>query len=766
MTMPDWTGNAPADGVAGSSLDLAQAVIEAVPANIAVLDRNGVIVAVNESWRQFATANGAPDHRSTGVGANYLTVTSTARGRGADGAETVAEGIRAVQEGRAGYFVHDYPCDAPDRRRWVRMHVRPIGHPLGLTLVSHFDTTSGLPGPEADERFRLLAERVPDHAIFLLDPAGTVATWNLGAERIFGYAAAEIVGEPLARLYPAADRADGAPARDLARAARTPLAHEGWRVRRDGSTFWAAGLTVALTDAAGRDRGYAGIFRDTTAQRYAAESLRSVVDHSIDALVTIDDRGTIVTTGGAAEKLFGYTGAELAGRNVRVLMPDEWGRTHDRHVADYVRTGAAKIIGIGREVVGRRKDGTTFPVELTITEFDLDGRRFFTGILRDITERRRLEQQLRQSQQLEAIGLLAGGVAHDFNNLLTVILSCAGLLAAHIGTDAGREMLQEIHRAGERAAALSHQLLEFGRVRPRAATALDLPAALADAASLVRRLLGPDIRFDLSVARDVCPVAIDPGVVEQVVMNLVLNARDAMPQGGAIAIGAATADLAPAAARPHPDARPGRYAVVTVRDTGHGMPPDVLARVFEPFFTTKPAGQGTGLGLATVRRIVRENGGFVTIASEPGRGTTVAVHLQAAAPRAGVSIATPPPPRGSATILVAEDEAAIRTFLQLFLRAQGYTVLAASDGDEAARLSAAHDGPIHLLLTDVVMPGMSGTDLAAVLAGQRPGIRIAYLSAVGPGAEAGAAHVVRKPCTPEQLAAEIRRALGAGEPPP
>ncbi|HEY1190866.1 MAG TPA: PAS domain-containing protein, partial [Gemmata sp.] len=408
---------------------------------------------------------------------------------------------------------------------------------------------------------------------------------------------------------------------------------------------------------------------------------------------------------------------------------------------------------VGRGSKVRHLIATLYPVPAP------DGRRGVGKVVSDVTEQRALERLLHQAQRMEAVGQLAGGVAHDFNNLLTVINGCGDLLLDNLAAGgANRELVQEIRRAGDRAAALTRQLLAFSRRQVLEPKVLNLNAVVADAERLLRRLIGEDILLTATPAPDLRAVRVDPGQFEQVLLNLAVNARDAMPTGGRLTIETANADVEQEYASV-PEARPGRYVLVAVSDTGGGIPPETLPHIFEPFFTTKGPGQGTGLGLATVHGIVRQSGGFVAVYSELGRGTTFKVYLPAVASAAPHEAPCAPAPlgRGDETVLVTEDDAAVRGVIRLALRSHGYEVLEAGSGEEAVRVAAAHAGPIHLLVTDVVMPGMGGRELATRLTAARPGLSVLYLSGytddavVRHGVLEARVHFLQKPFTPTKL---------------
>ena len=414
------------------------------------------------------------------------------------------------------------------------------------------------------------------------------------------------------------------------------------------------------------------------------------------------------------------------------------------------------------------RDGRTITCEWFNTPL-MDGDRF-TGLLclaRDVTDRLVLEEQFRQAQKMEAVGQLAGGVAHDFNNLLTLINGYSDIvLAALPPGDPNREPIAAVHQAGQRSAGLTRQLLAFSRKQVLAPKVLDLNGVVADTASLLRRVIGEDVRLSTAPGQGLWPVKADRGQVEQVLLNLAVNARDAMPTGGRLTIETRNAELDEGYAAAHADARPGDYVLVAVSDTGTGMSDEVKARIFEPFFTTKEAGKGTGRGLATVYGIVKQSGGHVGVYSEVGRGTTFKVYLPRAAPESGAAKAPSQfrrPPRGTETVLVVEDEDAVRALTRHVLQHSGYTVVEAEDAAAAVRAAAGHG--IDLLVTDVVMPGLGGRELAERLRASRPGLKVLFLSGytddavVRHGVLHEAVNFLQKPFSPTALAHKVREAL-------
>jgi PAS domain S-box-containing protein len=456
--------------------------------------------------------------------------------------------------------------------------------------------------------------------------------------------------------------------------------------------------------------------------------LGNAVQSSGEMLAITDLDGRFSFVNRAFLQAFGYTEEEVLGQLADLVEA----RGNSAELREVVKAETRRG-GWGGEVMARRKDGREFPVSLRTSPIRDEAGEYvgLVAIAHDITERRTLEVRLQQAEKMEAVGRLAGGVAHDFNNLLGVIQGYGELLKRDIGPrDAGREKLEQMLKASQRAATLTRQLLAFGRrqmVEPRV---LRLDAVLQESEPLLRRLAGEDVEIEIRKAGDLACVRADPGQIDQVLMNLLANARDAMPQGGRLAIETANVQWADGAS-PCPFPVPGgRYVRLSVRDTGTGIDAETMRHIFEPFFTTKEKGKGTGLGLATVYGIVKQSGGYIDAKSQPGEGSTFDVYLPAVEAEADpVKLVVPvASSSGGQTILVVEDEESLREVAREVLESSGYRVLTASCGKEALSVSAAHPEPVRLLLTDVVMPGMSGPELAERLRPERPEMSVLYMS--------------------------------------
>jgi PAS domain S-box-containing protein len=503
------------------------------------------------------------------------------------------------------------------------------------------------------------------------------------------------------------------------------------------------------------------------------DRLRMLLEVAPDAALVCRQDRKILMANEAAARLFGFKLKELPGRSLEELIPNLFaGSPGDPGGRDKLLASPSSSwrISLGADnLIGRRKDGSETPIEVSFAPVDGDGRRYMVCFIRDISERKNLEDRVQQSQKLEAIGRLAGGVAHDFNNLLTAILGYTELLLHGLPPgDPSREGLEEIKRAAERAASLTQQLLAFGRKQILQPTVVDLNALVHETQKMLRRLIPEDIEIRLELDPDTQPVRADPTQTQQVLVNLVLNARDAMPRGGVITISTGNDHLSRSEVRRLSDVRPGHYAVLTVSDTGCGMDAATLARVFEPFFTTKVQGKGTGLGLATAYGIVKQSGGHIEVESEPGQGTTFRVYLPVAeegVPTVAVPQELTRTPVGTETVLLAEDEAAVRSLLRRTLEQKGYVVLEAANGKEALQLCREHDGPIHVLLTDVVMPHLNGPDLAKQVQLLHPDVRVIFLSGYADsavlqrGLDQSQAVFVPKPFRPDTIVRMVREVL-------
>lgn len=508
-------------------------------------------------------------------------------------------------------------------------------------------------------------------------------------------------------------------------------------------------------DRSGRVVQLRAMMRDVTDRRQKELLLESVLDTANDGVLTTDKGGVIQMANRAAEKLLGAEETGLTNRSFLnfIAQADSMESLFQQKPA---KTQKA-----------RRANGSSFPVELGISKFHLDFSDYYTVFFRDITQRRSLEEQLGHSRRMEAVGKLAGGIAHDFNNLLMIVLGYTEVLLSQAEDALNRKSLTAIQQAAERGAALTQQLLTFSKKQSHEPVPVDLNSLISATDQMLRRILGENVLLTTSLAEDLVAVVADRTQIEQIVLNLALNARDAMPDGGRLRIETSNVFLDEEFCQNHSECLPGRYAGITVSDTGIGMTPEIQARIFEPFFTTKPPGQGTGLGLATVYGCVNQNGGVILVNSTPGRGTTFDIFFPASKEPAVADPARPRPaatPRAvGETILLVEDEDGVREVAHLALQREGYRVIEAASAEAA--LAIVEDNPleIDLLLTDIVMPGMNGRQLADRLRPRVKGSRVLLMTGYTDDPSASAYPVIRKPFTPRALAEKVREIIDRAE---
>jgi PAS domain S-box-containing protein len=541
---------------------------------------------------------------------------------------------------------------------------------------------------------------------------------------------------------------------------------------------WSA---TVLEAAGGEVTGVLFVGIDITEQRAAEDEARSaeeltraIVETCADGIITIDCRGNIHSFNRGAETMFGYMASEVVGQNVGLLIPQAHRERHDQDLSNYLRAKKAKVIGLGRELEGRRKDGTVFPIHLSLTELHLGENRGFCGFIRDRTEQKKAEQQMRQAQKMEAIGTLASGVAHDFNNLLMGVGGCASVALDCVDAgSAARMYLTEIKKAAESGAQITKQLLSFSRQGELEPAVFELNSAISRQDFMLRRLLGEDVALEVRLNAADSRIHTDVGQIDQVLMNLVVNARDAMPRGGRLTVETMQTDIATgdeSQAADSLDVPAGSYVVLTVADDGCGMSDEIRDRVFDPFFTTKEAGKGTGLGLATVYGIVKQSRGHIRVHSKPGCGTRFEIFLPLAEGepisrerhRLLPTAAAP----GHGTILLCEDDRMVRMATRFYLQRAGYRVLEAENGAEAIECCARFSEPLDVFLTDIMLPGDSGDRVAAKVKRLKPDVKVLYMSAHSPmwlkeeGRIEHAVESLQKPFDEQQLLSRIRKLLG------
>ena len=679
--------------------------------------------------------------------------------------------------------------DGSVRWVWIRGYpVREEGRIVRLVGVVEDTTDRRRLTAERDAllaRLQLQIQRMP--LIYVLfDADFRITDWNPAAERTFGYTRQEALGKQPNDLNPPSVHAGALKIMERIRAGDMAAHSVNENLTKDGHTITCEWFNTPLMTDGGRFDGLLCLGRDVTQQkaiqderaRLAAsveaseEQMRLLLESTGEGIYGMDLEGRCTLVNRAAAEMFGYTQEEIIGRIVHDLI-----HHHRRDGSPYPveecpiyramrnRSG----VRVSDEVLWR-KDGKSFAAEYS--SFPIwKGEQIQGAVVtfQDVTQAKQLEDQFRQAQKMEAIGSLAGGIAHDFNNLLTIINGYSELIPSQLPANSPvRELVQQIGQAGERAASLTRQLLAFSRKQVLEPKVLNLNAIVTDTERMLRRLIGEDVDVSAILAPALGMVKADPGQIEQVLINLAVNARDAMPQGGKLTIETANVELAETYTQAHANVRPGRYVLLAVADTGTGMDEATKARIFEPFFTTKEPGKGTGLGLATVFGIVKQSEGHVAVYTEPGRGTTFKVYLPQVEERVSSSKSSPGlklSVRGTETILLTEDEPALQAMARHVLALQGYTVLEASNGEKALRIAEEYQGTIHLLVTDVVMPVLSGRLLAERLTALRPGIKVLYLSGytddavVRHGVLEAATAFLQKPFTPSSLAAKVRDVL-------
>jgi PAS domain S-box-containing protein len=627
-----------------------------------------------------------------------------------------------------------------------------------------------------NEARTLLARLVTEHildAIFILDIEGHLIFGNRRGEELTGYPAADLIGRSIAELLTPEGAREAATRMQAVRTGHeVESLFETQLVRKDGTMIWVEASLTTLVEH-GRPVARLGVARDITRRRVAEAALReseerfrAMFEQADVGIAFTGDDGRFLRVNPRLCDMLGYTPEELQRSRVQdVTHPDD--RELNVHLRQPLSPGAPSFTTQTRCL---RRDGTIMWVTLTVSMARAEPGQpsYAIAIIQDITAQKQLERELLHAQRMDGVGQLAGGMAHDFNNVLTVISGrCHLILSRMAPADPLRRDLEVIQKTSERAASLTRQLLAFSRkqvLRPRVVDFNDLAR---QATSLLTRLLGENLELSFVPAADAGRVRVDPAQLEQIIVNLAVNARDAMPEGGRLTIETAVVELdSDATARPAA-LPPGTYALLTVSDNGAGMDSATRARIFEPFFTTKPPGKGTGLGLSTVYGIVKQSGGHISVDSVPGVGTTFRIYLpqtgaqlgDAAGREAGV------PSSGTETILLVEDEPELRTVTSDVLERLGYTVLKAALPSEALFIAERYPGPIDLLVTDVIMPRMDGRTLAATIAPMRPETRMLFISGymgetiVQQGVLEPGCELLEKPFTPRVFAAKVREVL-------
>jgi two-component system, cell cycle sensor histidine kinase and response regulator CckA len=609
-------------------------------------------------------------------------------------------------------------------------------------------TVRGAPESHRNEVNRNLLAVTADSsadAIIAVTPAGEITYWNRAAEALYGYQASEVIGSSIELLY--VDDPGLEATRILNRISQgKQIRLDGVRRRhQDGTVRRVSDTVLPIVDESGDVVGAASICHDAMANQRADERFRALLEAAPVAIIGVAGDGQVLLVNAEAERLFGYPRDELVGQQVEVLVPDPVRGRHAGLRLGYLAHPQTRRMGAGLSLTGRRKDGSQFPIDVSLSAIERDNGILITAAIQDLTqqvERERLEEQLQQTRRLESLGQLAGGVAHDFNNLMAIIGGYAAFIIedaqAVARGEAGNhativEEAERIQHAVARASRVTRQLLAFGRREVARRQVLDLNALVRESVTLLERTLGAHITINVDLPDPLPPILADRGHIEQVIVNAAVNARDAMPGGGSLTIDTGQMAVDEAYARQRGVAA-GDYARLRISDNGTGMTKEVVAQAFEPFFTTKPPGEGTGLGLSTVYGIASEHGGRAAIYSEPGHGTTLTVLLptvDTVAAEAGPARPAPVSAGGNGgaryTILVVDDEEGLRDVIKRILVRLGHQVLVAADGPQALVIADQAES-IDLLITDVIMPKMLGKELADRLLAHLPKLRVLFMS--------------------------------------
>jgi PAS domain S-box-containing protein len=647
---------------------------------------------------------------------------------------------------------------------------------------------SKLEGIGDARRLQLLIDAIVDYAIYMIDVDGTVRSWNSGAEQLKGYLADEIIGKSFASFYTVEDRVKGLPQTALKMAAETGrFSSEGWRVRKDGSHFWAFVVIDAIRDEQGQVIGFAKVTRDITERQQAHDELlkgerryRQLIEAVVDyAIFQLDPAGNVTTWNPGAQRIKGYDTEEIIGRHFSQFYTPE---DLQLGVPKLALAEAAKKGRFEAEGWRMRKDGSRFWASVVIDRItdeagDLVG---FAKVTRDVTDRKQaqdelqhVQQQLLASQKLEAVGQLSGGIAHDFNNLLMIVLGNLETAERNSRDLAGsvsfQRALANAKRGAQRAAALTSRLLAFSRRQALDPKPINLNNFLNGLQDFLQRTLGERIEVQTVGSAGLWSIEVDANHLESAIINLGINARDAMPDGGKLTVEAANVSADEDYCRVNPELSPGQYVIVCVTDTGTGMTADILNHAFEPFFTTKEPGQGTGLGLSQVYGFVKQSGGHVKIYSEVGQGTSMRMYFPRyygdARPADSDTDEFVPEGEKVETILVVEDDVDLRAYVSDLLRDLNYRIFTASSAQAAMTILLQDEPKIDLLLTDVVMPGINGRELGRRAQQARPGIKILYMTGysrnavVHQGRLDEGVELLEKPISQAKLALRVREML-------
>jgi PAS domain S-box-containing protein len=740
-------------------------ILNSIPANVALLDSRGVIISVNENWRRFATAN-ILQGSEYGVDQNYLEICERVTSEGAEEAHAAARGIRRVLKGEVKDFSMEYPCHSPNEKRWFQLMVTPVREG-GMTgaVVMHLNITERkLAEEQATEQLELIkmASSVGRLGAWAIEYPGPRIIWS---EEVYCLHEVDPEFKPDMKSALTFFPGDSRRKLEVAIQGRQPFDLELDFITAKGRKLWVRTMTATEMKNGKLYRSY-GIFQDLTARKQAEARFRRLVDSNAQSVFFWNTEGEIMDANDAFLNLVGYTREELnAGRiSWSAITPPEHAESDRRALEEVAANGVCTTYE--KEYI--RKDGSRVPILIGAATFEDTPTEGVCFVL-DLTERKKLEQQFLRAQRMESIGTLAGGIAHDLNNILAPILMSIDILKLTATDPQATTVLETIGVSARRGADIVRQVLSFARGMEGERIEVQPKHLVKDIESIIRDTFPKNIQQELSLADDPWTILGDPTQLHQVLLNLCVNARDAMPNGGKLTISIENCVLDQQSVAINTTAKPGRYVLIGVADSGTGIPLEILDKIFEPFFTTKEVGKGTGLGLSTVMGIVKSHEGVVNVYSEPGKGTIFRVYLPAMENSSEVqrgqtqSISLP---RGNGEmVLIVEDETAVLTITSETLQAFGYRVLTATDGAEAVAVYARHQNEFAVVLTDMMMPVMDGPATIRALLRINPAVKIIATSGLDAHgiavkvSDASVKHFLMKPYTTGTLLKALRMIL-------
>jgi PAS domain S-box-containing protein len=755
--------------------------VEASPSGLVMIDATGAIVLVNaETERMFGY------ERQELIGRRVdILVPQKIRAKHTllRGGFVAAPQARRMGAGRDLYGMRKDGTEFP-----IEIGLNPIQTGAGLLVLSVVVDISERKKNEAAireyaerEQLFIAAVESSNDAIVTKNLDGVITGWNVAAEHLFGYRAEEVIGKSIDVIVPEELRGDVRMILGKIKAGEKVEHHETERVTRDGRRIHVSLSVSPVKSHAGTIIGAAKVARDISARRQAQAALveseqmaRGIIDTALDAFLQLDETGIVIDWSPKAEAMFGWSRDEIVGRNLRdvIIQPENRARNAGRLV-EFIEDARQGNPGRRYEAPSLCRDGKLIDTEVSITALRRGDRYIINGFIRDITERKAVENQLRQSQKMESIGQLTGGIAHDFNNMLTVITGTIDILADAVKDKAELAAIAKlISEAADRGAELTGYLLAFARRQALQPREVDVNTLLAESQKLLRRALGEHIDVELRLEKEAWPALVDPTQLTTALVNLAVNARDAMPDGGKLMLETGNVVLDRNYADANRDVQPGEYVVIAVTDTGRGIPEAIRHRVFEPFFTTKDVGKGTGLGLSMIYGFVKQSNGHIKLYSEEGYGTTFKLYLPRAAASVAETMEELPDAAlegGSETILVVEDDPLVRSSVTTQLQNLGYRTLTAANASEALAIAEAGE-PFDLLFTDVIMPGgMNGRQLAEAMTARRSPLKVLFTSGytqnaiIHHGRLDPGVHLLAKPYRKSELAGMVRRAIDGTE---